>query len=184
MFESSLEATKAAMKAKIPEIEKTTALVEYFMKKREEGSTVTTRYSLADTVRYLQFEIIPDNAQRRPNVLFITVTQVYGTAELEKDGMMCMWLGANVMVEYTCEDAIQLLTKSKTSAESRLRETEVRNWLFFHKSQLAADCVPHSLYSFVYQAEIDLVKNNIITTEVRENNTSRKQMISSFVSNQ
>ncbi len=52
MFESSLEATKAAMKAKIPEIEKTTALVEYLMKKREEGATVRTRYSLADTASH------------------------------------------------------------------------------------------------------------------------------------
>ncbi len=52
MFESSLEATKASMKDKIPEIEKTTALVEYLMLKREEGETVRTRYSLADTASH------------------------------------------------------------------------------------------------------------------------------------
>ncbi len=52
MFESSLDATKTVMKAKIPEIEKTTDLIEYLMMKREEGATVTTRYSLADTVSH------------------------------------------------------------------------------------------------------------------------------------
>ncbi len=35
------------------------------------------------------------------------------------------------MVEYTCEDAIELLTKSKASAESRLRETNVRKFAPF-----------------------------------------------------
>ncbi len=53
MFESSIDATKIAMKAKIPEIEKTTDLVEYLMMKREEGATVTTQYSLADTASHL-----------------------------------------------------------------------------------------------------------------------------------
>ncbi len=46
------------------------------------------------------------------------------------------------MVEYTCEDAIKLLNKSKESAESRLRETNVRNWLHFHTAHVVI-CVPH-----------------------------------------
>ncbi len=124
MFESSLDATKTAMKAKIPEIEKTTDLVEYLMMKRDEGAKVTTRYSLADTVSHLQ---LSSYVSPRKTTFSFTTPQVYGTAELQKDGMVCIWLGANVMVEYTCEDAIKLLNKSKESAELRLKETNVRN---------------------------------------------------------
>jgi len=39
-------------------------------------------------------------------------------------GKVGLWLGANVMVEYTHDEAIKLLGKNLHNAESRIKETE------------------------------------------------------------
>ena len=54
-------------------------------------------------------------------------------------GKVGLWLGANVMVEYTYDDALKLLMRNLTNAEEKLKETEV---------------------------DIDYLKDQITTTEV------------------
>ena len=39
-------------------------------------------------------------------------------------GKVALWLGANVMVEYTYEEAIKLLGKNLMNAEAKIKETE------------------------------------------------------------
>ena len=56
-----------------------------------------------------------------------------------KDGKVGLWLGANVMVEYTLVDALELLAKNLQNAEEKLVETE---------------------------GDIDFLKDQITTTEV------------------
>ena len=73
---------------KIPEIEKSLALVKHLKKKKEEGESVSTRYNLADTI--------------------------FAKAELDcSSGIVNLWLGANVMLEYTYNEAIALLSSKK-----------------------------------------------------------------------
>ena len=97
------------MKSKIPEMETSLKLVKNLQKKRDEKETVITRYSLAD--------------------------DVYGKAELDLDqGSVNLWLGANVMLEYSFEDAIEFLSKNESMA--RREFGEVQSDLAFVRDQI------------------------------------------------
>lgn len=92
MYESSLTAKRTRFQEKIPEIEKSLALVKNLQKKRDEEETVVARYSLADAV--------------------------YGKAEIDtSEGIVNLWLGANVMLEYTYSEAIELLSSKDEKAK-------------------------------------------------------------------
>ena len=85
---------------KIPEIEKSLTLVKHLKAKQEEGETVVTRYNLADTV--------------------------YTKAELDVDsGIVNLWLGANVMIEYTYDEAIDLLSSKEEKAKKDLEDVRL-----------------------------------------------------------
>ena len=82
---------------KIPEIEKSLALVENLKKKQDGEESVVARYSLADAV--------------------------YGKAEIDtSQGIVGLWLGANVMLEYTYDDAIALLSSKEEAAKREFEE--------------------------------------------------------------
>ena len=76
---------------KIPEIEKSLSLVRYLKAQKEEEAEVITRYSFAETI--------------------------FATAQVECNGTVHLWLGANVMLEYTYEEAIELLSSKETIAK-------------------------------------------------------------------
>lgn len=83
--------TEANYQQKIPDIEKSLALVENLQKKKGESEVVMTRYNLADNV--------------------------YGKAEIDCSvGIVNLWLGANVMLEYTYDEAVEFLTQNLDSA--------------------------------------------------------------------
>ena len=85
---------------KIPEIKKSLTLVKHLKAKQEEGETVVTRYNLADTV--------------------------YTKAELDVDsGIVNLWLGANVMIEYTYDEAIELLSSKEEKAKKDLEDVRI-----------------------------------------------------------
>ncbi|KAJ8605850.1 hypothetical protein CTAYLR_000526 [Chrysophaeum taylorii] len=83
--------TKVSMKAKIPEITRTLELVK-FLRKNED---VTTHYSLSE--------------------------MLYAKARVSADGSVYLWLGANVMVEYPYDEAVDILELSLNNAKERLR---------------------------------------------------------------
>ena len=84
---------------KIPDIEKSLAVVKSLQTKQEEGETTTTRYNLADNV--------------------------YGKAEVDTSEVIVnLWLGANVMLEYTYEEAILFLSQNEEAAR---RESKIVN---------------------------------------------------------
>ena len=47
---------------------------------------------------------------------------MFAKAEIPPTDKVCLWLGANVMLEYSLEDAEQLLSKNLASAEKNLAE--------------------------------------------------------------
>lgn len=49
---------------------------------------------------------------------------LYVRASIPPTKTVCLWLGANCMVEYTFEEATQLLTKNLDAATSNLKQTE------------------------------------------------------------
>ena len=81
---------------KIPDIEKSLALVTNLQKRKEAGENTITRYSLADNI--------------------------YGKAEVDTSvGIVNLWLGANVMLEYTYEEAIEFLSQNEASARKEFK---------------------------------------------------------------
>ena len=48
---------------------------------------------------------------------------IYVKAVIPPTNKVCLWLGANIMVEYTHEEAIELLEKNLASAENNFKET-------------------------------------------------------------
>ena len=97
-MEESRTQQKASLKQKLPEIEKTLELVKYLMTKNLEGASISTRYCLSDNV--------------------------YARAEALCDDRVCLWLGANVMVEYNYEEALTLLSSNLETAQRRVDEVE------------------------------------------------------------
>ena len=84
--------TESNYKVKIPDLEKSLSLVKLLQKKQQEGTTTTTRYNLADNV--------------------------YGKAEVDcSSGIVNLWLGANVMLEYSYEEAIEFLAPKLEEAQ-------------------------------------------------------------------
>lgn len=89
--------TAANFKEKIPEIEESLALVKKLKSKQDEQEALVTRYSLADAV--------------------------FGKAEIDTaSGLVGLWLGANVMLEYTYDDAIELLSSKEVIAKREFEE--------------------------------------------------------------
>eukprot|EP01064_Diplonema_japonicum_P028199 TRINITY_DN4269_c0_g1_i1.p1 TRINITY_DN4269_c0_g1~~TRINITY_DN4269_c0_g1_i1.p1 ORF type:complete len:228 (+),score=81.72 TRINITY_DN4269_c0_g1_i1:65-685(+) len=94
LYEYKMGQSKESLRVKIPEITKTIQMVKH-LKGKEDGETIDTHYELSDVV--------------------------YAEAEVtEKPEKVALWLGANVMVEYTCEEAIELLTKNLSTAQTSL----------------------------------------------------------------
>mmetsp|Transcript_8290 Transcript_8290/g.17187 ORF Transcript_8290/g.17187 Transcript_8290/m.17187 type:complete len:209 (+) Transcript_8290:102-728(+) len=95
-FETSLTQKQQNYDLKIPDIEKSLALVKNLQSKQEAGESVTTRYNLADNV--------------------------YGKAEVDTAvGIVNLWLGANVMLEYTYQEAIDFLSQNLESARREFK---------------------------------------------------------------
>lgn len=85
--------TKMSMKQKIPEITKTLQLVEHLKAKHEAEEDFQSHYSLSE--------------------------MIYGRATITPTGNVCLWLGANVMVEYPYDEALDILTLSLKNAKLR-----------------------------------------------------------------
>jgi hypothetical protein len=71
---------------------------------------------------------------------FALADQVHAKALVAPSGRVCLWLGADVMLEYSYAEALELLQANTAAAEKKLAETE-------------EDC--------------DFVREQIITIEVR-----------------
>ncbi len=84
---------------KIPEIEKSFKLVTFLKSSQDDDDdekALTTRYNLAD--------------------------MVFAKAEISKSGVVHLWLGANVMLEYTYDEAIELLSSKLQKAKKDMEE--------------------------------------------------------------
>merc|ERR1711915_57630 len=74
-MESHQLKNKTNIKAKLPEIKKTLNAVKFLKEKKEKNEELSAHFSLADNL-YAKAHVLPENK-------------------------VCLWLGANVMLEYT-----------------------------------------------------------------------------------
>lgn len=109
-MEQQLVRGKASLKVKMPDIKKTLEMVQMLKDKNEKGENDMTSNFL-----------ISDNIWTRAKLNNTT-------------GKVGLWLGANVMVEYTYDEATALLHKNKANALTRLEATDAD--LNFLKDQI------------------------------------------------
>ncbi len=98
------------VKSKIPDIEKAIEAVEYLEKK--------------------------NNSEESENmkVDFMVSNNLWAKAEVPKTSTVALWLGADIMCEYTLDEAKVLLTKNLVNAKTTLSNNE--NDLDFIKDQI------------------------------------------------
>jgi prefoldin subunit 5 len=97
VMEQSLQRQKVTLKTKMPEITNTLDLVLLLKEKQDDGEEMIASYPLSEIV--------------------------HARAAVNCNGTVCLWLGANVMVEYTYEEAIAMLERNYKNAEAKLAET-------------------------------------------------------------
>ncbi|KAF4322702.1 hypothetical protein BBO99_00003015 [Phytophthora kernoviae] len=98
-METSLQKNRESFKRKIPDTQKDLDTLRHLISKRDEGETLQTQFNLADNV--------------------------YAKASVDCSiGKVCIWLGAQVMVEYPYEEALELLEKNVATATEKLEQIE------------------------------------------------------------
>ncbi|XP_066106076.1 prefoldin subunit 3 [Saccopteryx bilineata] len=97
-MELNLAQKKRRLKGQIPEIKQTLEILKYMQKKKESTSLLETRFLLADNL--------------------------YCRASVPPTDKVCLWLGANVMLEYDIDEAQALLEKNLSTATKNLDSLE------------------------------------------------------------
>jgi prefoldin subunit 5 len=97
MFESML-VQKRALLRKMPDIQQAVEVVS-FLRRRKEGSEPTLAH-------------------------FPLTDNCYGSAVVPPTDTVCLWLGANVMLEYSISEAESLLRSSSDSAYETMRKLD------------------------------------------------------------
>ncbi|XP_049629263.1 prefoldin subunit 3-like [Suncus etruscus] len=97
-MELNLAQKKRRLKNQIPEIKQTLEILKYMQKKKESPNSMETRFLLADNL--------------------------YCKASVPPIDKVCLWLGANVMLEYDIDEAQALLEKNLSTATKNLDSLE------------------------------------------------------------
>ena len=96
-FFSLTSSTNSIYKSKVPDIQQTLDIINALMRKRDESEEMLVNYALCDTV--------------------------YAKAKIEPSvGKVCLWIGASTMVEYTYEEAFELLTQQLAQTHAKIEE--------------------------------------------------------------
>lgn len=99
-MENNLQRARTSLKQKFPDIQKTLEMVAMLKSKYDsEERELTANFLLSDNIWA---------KSRIPNTT----------------GKVGLWLGANVMVEYSYDEAIMLLSKNMAEATKKIKETE------------------------------------------------------------
>nr|QBH72845.1 prefoldin subunit [Franklinothrips vespiformis] len=94
----NLESKKRRLKGQIPDLENSLKMIVFLQKRQDAKDNLQTQFLLSD--------------------------QVYLKAEIPSTDKVCLWLGANVMLEYPLEDAKELLEKNIGTAKKNLSYVE------------------------------------------------------------
>merc|ERR1711907_80584 len=115
-MEAQMAQHRQAVDGKRPEIKKSLAMLKTLIEKRDnDENTLSTQFELGNCL--------------------------YANADIpvNEDSRACLWLGANVMLEYTYDEAVELLSKNLEQANETLEGLD---------------------------RDLDFIKDQITTTEV------------------
>ncbi|WFD07829.1 hypothetical protein MVES1_003200 [Malassezia vespertilionis] len=96
-MEMNITQRRKGLLQKIPDISKTLEMVQYLKKRKDDSEAIDTMFELNDTL--------------------------YARASIEPVSRVHLWLGANVMLSYTLDEAIDLLTEKLQVARKNLQMT-------------------------------------------------------------
>eukprot|EP00009_Paramoeba_aestuarina_P017660 CAMPEP_0201535008 /NCGR_PEP_ID=MMETSP0161_2-20130828/57759_1 /ASSEMBLY_ACC=CAM_ASM_000251 /TAXON_ID=180227 /ORGANISM="Neoparamoeba aestuarina, Strain SoJaBio B1-5/56/2" /LENGTH=188 /DNA_ID=CAMNT_0047939937 /DNA_START=26 /DNA_END=592 /DNA_ORIENTATION=+ len=97
-MEASKRQSRRTYITKLPEIKKALDVVNLLIEKRDAEETTPTTFELSDNI--------------------------FANADVEPSDTVCLWLGANTMLEYPIEEARGLLEKNHKTAKENLKQTE------------------------------------------------------------
>lgn len=97
-MEAHLQARRKKLKSQIPDIKSSLQIVKEMKARKDTADAIETKFLLSD--------------------------QVYMKAKIPPTDRVCLWLGANVMLEYGLEDAESLLSKNLNNATKNLSQVE------------------------------------------------------------
>ena len=116
LMEINLLQKKEKLKNQIPDI------------KMSLGESISESIHLISLFCWLDMVLlIKRNDQEKKTIItdFILSHNLYSKAEVEPTDRVCLWLGANVMLEYTNREAEELLTKNLTQATASMDQTQI-----------------------------------------------------------
>ncbi|KAK7494519.1 hypothetical protein BaRGS_00014172, partial [Batillaria attramentaria] len=97
-MEYNLNTKKSRLKSQIPDIRTSLDIVKHLQSKKDSTEPLESRFLLSD--------------------------HLYAKAKIPPTDKVCLWLGANVMLEYTLDDADELLEKNLSAAVKSLAQVE------------------------------------------------------------
>lgn len=97
-MEYNLFNKRKRLKAQIPDLERSLDMIKKLQQEKNESKELETQFLLSE--------------------------QVYAKAVIPPTDKVCLWLGANVMLEYTLDDAQEMLTKNIEAAKRNLGYVE------------------------------------------------------------
>ncbi|KAF8332003.1 Prefoldin subunit-domain-containing protein [Cantharellus anzutake] len=115
-MELNLQQRKTGLLEKIPDISKTLSMVKFLRDRRvssKAGANLEDGLDDGDD----------DDTSKPLRTTFELNDTLYAEAELENTDQIYLWLGANVMLSYTQNDAIELLTSKLQAAQQNLKNT-------------------------------------------------------------
>jgi len=98
LLESNLAQKKKRLKQQIPDLKSTLDIVKHMHSRKDETKSMQTKFLLSGAL--------------------------YAKASIPPTDTVGLWLGANVMLTYTSEEALKLLTKNHSSALINLTTVE------------------------------------------------------------
>ncbi|GJJ13999.1 hypothetical protein Clacol_008256 [Clathrus columnatus] len=111
-MELNMTQRRKGLEEKIPDIKKTLTMVEFLQERRQGKVRDNSEDDLDDD--------LDDETPKALTTTFELNDTLYAEAILEETDVVYLWLGANVMLSYSLEEAINLLTSKKTAAETNL----------------------------------------------------------------
>ena len=120
--------------------------VEVFMKGKDIKETLKALDERLQKYRFLEVNLLQKRARIRRqmpdfeksievikllvtknelNTHFLMSSQLYSKARIPPTETVCLWLGANVMLEYPLDEAKALLTKNLSTSTSNLKQIEI-----------------------------------------------------------
>ena len=136
LLESRLTQSRQRLMMKVPDVERTLACVKKLVQRKDEGSDTHVDFELTDGI-FAKAKVSAENAQK-----------------------VFLWLGANVALEYTAEEAVELLTKNLETAKLNL-DTNRKDALF------VKDCITTTEVSMarVYNYDVQQRKQKALETK-------------------